>query len=476
MTIIAMGLASSPVFAKKAQAWPVIHGVYGGSGAAPGLCYGDTFASTDGCSGAHSSAWIQHSTFFGTNSGGVSSGGYAQQDGQTYVTSSLPTYFPAGIKYPVGPYTALGSLTDGWLTPPTGCTAGGTSAAPTVTCSGVSFVGWAHVIFAPINGHDCPVVTINSGPTATDTYYDDYALISGPYCNTTGYQLRFQGGSFNKHHTNFIWDGCAQIDAYCTAALTGSAHVTDENSAGDDSMSYFAALGSMGRFVNISSVAHGNYSRQYFYVEDITAGTVQTSFHGEFDQFNGNAGETYNVNYSYGNCLQKTDAYPNNTTSCFYFGGTSVNVAAEGDHNVVVANNYGSLSSCSANISISGTTLTLNSGGACLVAKAAILGGVTASTSVTGGSGTTWTVNNSQTVSNINITFSYQTTSAGFELPGSTITSAAFNNNFIDLHAMYYAFSAAGAHCNQAATFSGNVNIVTGASITTFGSNTGTGC
>ena len=69
------------------------------------------------------------------------------------------------------------------------------------------------------------------------------------------------------------------------------------------------------------------------------------------------------------------------------------------------------------------------------------------------------------------------TVSSNVELAYSTYAQINFRENYIDSSGSYYAFAVlSGATCQSLPFFSGNINLITGAEITGWSANGGSGC
>lgn len=159
-----------------------------------GACRFTATAASDGCVGANWSSTFQVSNFFS----------YARQSGQTYAgphADHPPQYNVAGVDYPVGYYTPIGSLVDPSISEPASCAyhSGGSHMSggaylicptrdigpgQTLTVSGLNF--------GPQNGHDCIELEIDSsrlrsGATVRiwDNWFNNGADCSNKVTSTT---------------------------------------------------------------------------------------------------------------------------------------------------------------------------------------------------------------------------------------------------------------------------------------------------
>lgn len=314
---------------------------------------------SDGCAYSNPSSTYQVTNFFTS---------YARQSSQTYAstggnTSSAhpPPWDVAGVDYPVGYYTAKASLKDPAVTQPTNCTYHLTgslfnSAFPYLECGTASGqnVDIEGYNFGPVGGHDCTPVTLSSanltsGTTVTikDNLFENGADCSNNATNNitgmiqtdiTGYTI---GSTINVQYNTWLghWaDPCCDQPPYSPRAMgfltTGS--LTFEYNAIVNWPSDPIFLG-VGGGSNIGTV-------EYNYLEGWVYRGAES--HGEWGSLSYGSGQSTVGSFlvAYNTLLSTTTQASNDTTLLWYSQGvasvvyTGTNMIA---NNVVVANYVG---------------------------------------------------------------------------------------------------------------------------------------
>ena len=349
-------LALSSIVALFIAAQPTMASMHGSNSRSSCAYSGSGWS--DGCAGANMGSTYQVSNFFTS---------YARGSGQTYASgggnlssSHPPPWNVAGVDYPVGYYTPKSSLKDPAVTQPANCTYYSTgspfnSAYPYLQCgiaSGqVDIEGYD---FGPIGGHDCTPVTLSSanltsGTTVTikDNLFENGADCSNNATNNitgmiqtdiTGHTI---GSTINVQYNTWLghWaDPCCDQPPYSPRAMgfltTGS--LTFEYNSVIDWPSDPIFLG-VGGGSNIGTV-------EYNYIEGWVYRGAES--HGEWGSLSYGSGQSTVGSFlvAYNTLLSTTTQASNDTTLLWYSQGVSTVVYTGTNtiaNNVVVANYVG---------------------------------------------------------------------------------------------------------------------------------------
>jgi len=444
----------------------------------------------DGCLAANSSSAIRHSNFFS---------GYANQVSQTY--STRPPWNVAGVDYPVGHYTATGSLTDPAVTQPSGCTYSATGSGgggPILDCRGAAALTISGYNFGPVGGHGATVLQIqdNRGAntvTITNNLFvsDDNSINSSINCPI----IIPTNGVFSLVMTYNTLDNCSYVDTYCAVALSGSAALNAsqmyDQHVGNGTRQYNAFLNTAGQVIRGGGT--GTLTDQFNYIEGLTM-VAANGYHGEYIIYSHPSAVTTGLKdtvvVSFNTCLIPTTSL-GGITSCFYFsGGASGVFTASLAANVLTLStdiNTGAKRAVTLNDYV-GASSFLPDG---VQISSLITGtGNTGTYGVSGASGFSFSAQQVSTgLEFFNSTLDHNvivantrsgaaTISAGLEFGYNIYNVSSVTNNYVDATGILSGrtFYSAGVNCTNPTTFNGNINLLNGAAINTWNGTPGINC
>lgn len=180
---------------------PGIRGAWGGLSISAICAYGSTYA--DGCAGANTSSTFKVVTAYGVPFNTYATSSSYLGSSQTWINAHLQPWNVAGVDYPVGYYTALGSLLNPHTNIPAGC---GYIAAGV----GNGYMGGGAVIRCNLSGSNSLDIEgydfgsengiqlyISGTTTGTVTIKNNRFACGAPLCSATpsGALLQFASGS-----------------------------------------------------------------------------------------------------------------------------------------------------------------------------------------------------------------------------------------------------------------------------------------
>jgi hypothetical protein len=233
----------------------------------------------DGCPGANSASTFQVANAF-TPGGRINSVAGTSTNYTTTNIGAAGGVNAAGIHYPVGAYTAIGSTLDPAVSPPTGCTsATGPYGNPRLTCTGPTFTGVTGYNLGAVGGHGCTSLYVNpTGVTAskitiTDNYvtndgncgfgaFSEYMVNAGSY----SFETDFTFNTFQGNGTLFPLNTCNSTALDGGVTCNGAAAL---NTEGIVKIEYNAFLNFSARpiYCNMTAGQLTDISFMYNYVE-----------------------------------------------------------------------------------------------------------------------------------------------------------------------------------------------------------------
>lgn len=455
----------------------------------------------DGCLGSPGGT-VQHANFFT---------GYANQSGQSY--STRPPWNLCGVDYTCGA-PSLSALKDPTLASNwtgSGCvyTASGGPVGAFVRCS-----SHANIV---ISGFDfsCTIVSCNSpacipiqlqGTVTGTTIVSDNYWKNGANCSPSanGYFIdQESGGSASLIVESNTFDG---NETNFPNPMIGL--VTVNTTTGSFTSEYNAYLNAPAR--PLGYVGTGGFLSQYDYFDGYVFLPVHG--HGEIAVVSANGGNLATVTYRYDTVLQPTTACACSTTTIFTSDAASPSdtwALVTADHNLEVVNITGGAATVPGTVTGTidnglgtgpGNTFTETVTGTGTIGSGVALNGtglVVTAHLAGSGVGSTWSVmctstgapcagGSPATIANttpsIQIAATVYTMLAnvtgpvGSEVSHSTFTQINFTNSYLDkIGGNSYWEAITGAVCTNPTTFSGNIDLITGASANGYTTTTG-GC
>jgi hypothetical protein len=409
--------ATSPNFntAPGMPLQPVVNSI---TAVANALCPQGT-AVADGCSGAQAGSSFQQVAYFS---------GYAQQSGQG-LYAARPSWNVPGVDYPVGP---AGALTAAVV---------GTTLDAGLVAVGCSYNAGAYVISCPgfnngafpqhydytgsVAGGGQPCASLQIVPTAGGTITISNSAFGGGVCSAAGNDLISVTASAYVTNLVLSYSSVDGLGRFYPANLDAMVKL---DSAGTFTGDYDVLLHAPTHVVAYTSEANSGTGNllKHSYIEGFVYPPNTT--HGEV-LINGLGGSTNTIpfeTYSFNLIMMPHDVYASCCTAGIY-GSIGGGIASSGtvsafqiDHNVVTCNKVGGVS---------------------------------------------------------------PTSGCGLILSHGTFGSVTISNNYIDPTGAIWPFAVSGSAnplvtaCTMPAVFSGNINMLSGAAITTWGANIiGSGC
>lgn len=450
---------AAPASAATGWLWYLKHGG-GAVTPPPATCVYTGVGSADGCSGAN-----QNANFLAATAYGESFYAYVTQNGQTWTGSHPWNWNAPGVDYPVGYDTTLNLKDPASGGFQTGCSYQvHTGSSYWVRCSsGANNVDIEGYDFSRGGAH-CVSIYLDTGVTGTVTIKNNKFGYGAGECDLANNSLiRADAGSSVSITNNDINEGAintsnAIIDVILNSGVTGPVTVEYNrfNQSGNRAMQ--------------ANPSGGSVTFNYNYVYGMNCGN-NTGNHGEVTISPTASGSVSLNDY---NTIVFDSVCSNNNTTTFYVASVVAFTNYEILGNVIVTNDTGWVvggpgNGATFNGTISGTTLTINSGlsGTVLPNQLVTGTGVTSLSEVLNGSGSTWTLSQSSTAGPESMTAapnpSVSYVMSEFQQT-STFTTFTLQNNYYDLS------GAQGCNYNSAPTatttnFSGNLSLNTGTTL-----------
>lgn len=256
-------------------------GVFGGLNITAACPYGTSFA--DGCAGAITTASFKVSTSYGIAFNTYSTSQTYVGAGQTWNGVHMQPWNVAGVDYPVGYDTTL-SLKDPSTTPPANCAysaTGGLGNGPRVVCNTANPVDVEGYDFSLHNGISLVVLAAGTSVTVKNNKFSCGSAI----CNGASGGLINIGGTVSVYIGNNLFEGGDEP----TSTICGGGRCTSDqvsgisinNSSGNRTVEYNAFLYFTGRPIAASAIGNVTSIRRFNYVEGLQGQDAQSQ-HGEF--------------------------------------------------------------------------------------------------------------------------------------------------------------------------------------------------